>query len=130
MVVFLSGTGPVNKKNPSVDGTLWLPLLRNHQQNNQAKCFSKYTLNPRIFSSREMQDTSSRTFVPARLYIVSGGIVSRTLTCSFLSYSLYFFHAPEDCNPCLTSFYVIPAALLAIFEPVKLVVILLSTHCV
>ena len=46
----------------------------------QAKYFSKRTLNSEMFSGGEMKEASSGNFGPARLYIVSGGSVSRIMT--------------------------------------------------
>ena len=127
MVVSFSGPEPVDEINPPIDSTLWSPLLDNHQQNSQAKYFSKHTLNPRMFSSGEVKEASSGNFSPARLYIVIGGGVSRTLTLWLiflffvpLSYSGKVC-APGDCNPCFTSCNIIPAVLLATSKPVKLV---------
>ena len=79
MVVFLSGTESVDEINLPIDGTLWSPLLDNHQQNSQAKYFSKHTLNQRMFSGGEMKEASSGNFGPVQLYIVNGGSVSGTL---------------------------------------------------
>ena len=54
MVVFPSGTKPVDEISPSLDGTLSSSLLKIHQQNCQAKYFSKYTLNLRKIPGGEM----------------------------------------------------------------------------
>ena len=125
MVVFLSGTEPTDEINPPTDGTLWSRLLDNHRQNSGTKYFSKHTLNSRMFSLGGMKDASSENVGPARLYIVSGGSLSRTLTLWLVF--LFFVslscsgkvHSPGDCNLCFTSCNIIPAALLTTFEPVK-----------
>ena len=80
MLVVLSGTEPVDEINSPLDGTLLLLLLENHKQNSQAKYFTIHTLDSRMSSGGEMIDASSGNYGSARLYIVSGESVSRTLT--------------------------------------------------